>query len=194
MNPIDSIKAGIINNEPYKLIARRVFLSFPTLAFAGKEDIEFEIRNDISEYFKVPIISIQVAGSSKTGYSPYKKREFISGESDLDIAVINNDLFNKYSEISHKATKGYTDLSKFPINRKTSENEINYFLNSLNNSFFRPDLMPNSSSKTEWFAYFNKLSNKYFKIFKSINAGIYASEYYFESKQVDCIQKFKKIG
>ena len=185
------IKLGLHQGTPYKLIARKVFLSYPTYVFQNKEEIEFEIKNRISEKFWVPISSIQVSGSSKTGFSFFKERDFIPGESDLDIAIISLPLFIKYSEISHKLSNGYSDQSKFP-RKKSGESQVSYFLANLNNGYFRPDLMPASKFKTEWFEFYNELSNRYYDIFKTINAGIYSTEYFFESKQVDCIYKFEE--
>jgi hypothetical protein len=194
MKSIETIKSSITNKESFKIIARKIFLSYPTFAFFNREEMEFQIKNEVSGYFKIAFGSVQIGGSSKTGFSPYKNRGFVEGESDLDVAIINNPLFTTFSEISHMQTKGYSDLSKFTYNSKTGQNDFHFFQSNLSNGYFRPDLMPNSKEKSEWFTFFNQLSNKYFEIFKSINAGIYASEYFFETKQIDCIRKIGRLN
>lgn len=175
-------------SKSYNLIARKIYIGYPTNIFIGREDMQFDIFNQISEEFKIPLHCIQVTGSSKTGFSYFKNREFIPGESDLDIAIISLNLFNKYSEFVFSFTKGYSDLSKFPV-----KNGVNYFTQYtkyLARGIFRPDLMPMCKEKTDWFTFFNTISSQYYELFKSINAGIYASQYFFEYKQADNIQQF----
>ena len=52
--------------------------------------------------------------------------------------------------------------------------------------------MPDCREKSEWLDFFRRLSNNYFEKFKNINGGIYSSEYFFECKQVECIEEFKR--
>lgn len=178
------------DKQPY-LTSRKIFLSYPTNAFSGKEDQQFEIFNHISEHFQVPYTSIQVAGSAKTGYSYFKAKEFICGKSDLDIAIISLELYNKYTELVYYITKGFSDLSGFPVRRDRDFRKE--YLSYLGKGYFRPDLMPTSKEKQEWFTFFSKLSERYISLFKNINAGIYSSQFFFESKQIEIIEKFKGL-
>ncbi len=183
----DGIRNSLKIGMPHNLIARKIFLTYPTKIFTGSEDLGFEICNVVSCFFKIPINHIQFSGSGKVGYSYFKNREFIPGKSDLDIAIVDLQLFNKYSEIVYGITKGFTDLTKFPTKDDTSV--YHQYLRTLVRGFFRPDLMPYCPQKNEWFKFFNNLSSKYYKLFKNINAGIYASQYFFEQKQIDVVEK-----
>lgn len=173
------------SNKSKELIVRKIYLGYPTDVFKGREDIEFEIINEISGFFKVPYNSIQVAGSAKTGYSYHKERNFVEKESDLDIAIISQDLFLKYSEIVFGITKGFSNLSSF-----SKQKDFRDYKEYIAKGIFRPDLMPFGPEKKEWFKFFNGLSRKHFEIFKNINAGIYISQTFFEFKQLDNIERY----
>ena len=96
MDHLEAIDAGLTAKQPYNEIARKVFLTYPTKAFVGNEERQYEILNSVAEYFRVPITSIQVAGSAKLGQSVHKKTAFIPGQSDLDLAIIDSHLFAWY--------------------------------------------------------------------------------------------------
>lgn len=199
MKSLNGIKSGIAANASPHAISRKIYLSYPTAALTDKEDIEFEIKDAIADYFRVNFTSIQVCGSSKTGISFFKDSLFRQGDSDLDIAIVDPLLYKDYLEISHDVTNGFTDLSLFkPI--KGDRSDLSFFKN-LKKGFFNPSLMPNCDEKTKWFEFFLRLSQNYYRLFKNINAGIYLSEYFFESKQregidlyIDNIEKYDKIS
>ncbi|MFS0601124.1 hypothetical protein [Peribacillus frigoritolerans] len=182
----DTLKRDWHKSVPKEDIVRKIYISFPTKAFEGKEDVGFQICDEISKFFEIPFNSVQVVGSAKTGKSYYKFTDFAVAKSDLDIAIISPELFLKYTEICHRVTKGYSDQSMFSLNRH-GKSDIYEFKKNLTQGMFRPDLMPNSPSKDDWRRFFNKLSNKHHKLFKNINAGIYSSQYFFEYKQIDAL-------
>ena len=177
-------------SAPHRFIARRLFLYDFGCVFEDNQDSGFAILNAICERFKQPFSAIKVVGSAHTGYSYYKTRDFVAGESDLDIAIISTSLFQEYSQAVYWMTHRYTDLSNFPRNKGVSVAQE--FRNYLGSGQFRPDWMPNSQLKTDWFGFFNKLSNKHADLFKNINAGIYLSEAFFEMKHASIIEAFKK--
>jgi hypothetical protein len=186
------IQKGIELGHRSEVISRKIYITYPTFAFEGDYDLEFDLLNSVSTEFKIPISSIQIAGSSKTGYSYVKSKEFVKGTSDLDVAIVDPWLFQKYCEIVMRETAGFKDLSKF---ERTSElNKYDIYSSSLSKGFFRPDCMPVCEAKKKWFNFFNKLSQKYLSYFENINAGIYFSQVFFEYKQatnIDIIRKGK---
>ena len=169
----DGIKLGIQQSSSDHEIARKIYLCYPTQAFINNEEIAFDILNRVSTNFNIQFTNVQVVGSSKTGYSYHKNREFRSGESDLDIAIIDSNMFLKHARIAFKVTKRYQDLTSF---RTTEQHQG--FVSYLAKGMIRPDLMPRCKEKDEWFEFFNRLSSDYYQLFKNINGGIYA-DYYF---------------
>ncbi len=190
MDHIESIESGIKEKMPYNEIVRKVYLVYPTKALIGNEDRQYMILNDISCYFSIPIMSVQIAGSAKTGKSFYQNRDFIPGVSDLDIAIIDSSLFAYYMELVFTLTKGYSDRPKFPI--KEGRSTVDEYLSYLSKGIFRPDLMPTCRERAEWNNFFGKLSDKHSDLFKSVNAGIYMSQAFFENKQRTAIKDFIK--
>lgn len=191
MKSIVGIKNGIEKNETSKVIARKLFLSYSTEVFKENEDKEFYIKDTIARKFEVPFSSIEIAGSSKTGLSFFKDKKFEPGKSDLDIAIISLPLFNKFSEVAHQHSQGYSNLTVFPFYK--GMNTVKQFRKGISNKgFVNPFFMPNCELKSKWLDFFNALSNNYFDLFKKINGGIYASEYFFECKQEVCINQYKK--
>lgn len=176
--------------EPREIV-RQIYISFPTYAFEDNRELEFEILNEISNFFRIPFHVIQVVGSAKTGTSYFKNREFIIGESDLDIAIISPELYLRYMEITFVHTKGFVDLQGF-YNKPGKSNvaQLRNFKNNLSKGMFRPDLMPDCEEKTAWWEFFEKLSNKHYKLFKNINAGIYMSQSFFEFKQIEGLERY----
>lgn len=188
----EGIELGIEKKHRNEVIARKIYLSFPTNVFVGKEELQFEITNSIANQFKIPLSAIQIVGSAKTGYSYYKNQEFKPGESDLDVSIISKELFTNYSEKVLIETKGFKDLSSFGRNID-GKSDFSSYRTYINKGIFRPDLMPACDAKRKWFNFFNKLSGKHFDLFDSINAGIYLSQKFFEYKQADNIDFYKEI-
>lgn len=186
MDHLDAIDAGVTAKKPFHEIARKVFLTYPTKAFVGKEEQQFEILNDVASHFRVPITSIQVAGSAKLGYSLHKKAAFAPGQSDLDLAIIDGSLFAHYLEIGLKLSKGYSDGTVFPI-RDGASTKTEY-LRYLARGIFRPDLMPIGQQRADWNNFFGQLSARHSALFKSISAATYISQSCFESKQRSAIR------
>lgn len=188
MDHIEAIETGLKGMLPYNEIVRKVYLAYPTKALIGDEERQYQILNEISCFFNIPIMSIQVAGSAKTGRSFHKQRDFQPGNSDLDIAIIDGELYKKYMEEIFTITKGYTDKSGFPLKngKSTSEEYISY----LTKGIFRADLMPTCEARKQWNKFFGQLSRRHGDLFKKINAGIYMSQTFFENKQRSAIKCF----
>lgn len=191
MNYDDAITAGITNCDPYHEIARKVYLAYPTKVFVGKEEKQYEIINDISCFFSIPYSSIQIVGSAKTGKSYRKNTNFSSKDSDLDVAIVDTALFFQYMELVFKLTKGYQDRSGFTKHGGGSSFES--YITYIGKGIFRPDFMPSCAQRASWRIFFEKLSASNAGLFKSISAGIYASQSFFEYKQRSSIAEFKLI-
>ncbi len=175
---------------PQRFVARRLFLYDFCYVFEKNPDQGFQILNAICEKFKLPFTAVKVVGSAHTGYSYLKKRDFVPGESDLDVAIISPSLFQEYSQSVYWLTHRYSDLSRFE--RRDGVSTAQDFRNSLGSGQFRPDRMPTCQLKADWYSFFNKLSNSYADLFKNINAGIYLSEGFFEMKNASILEAYEK--
>ncbi|MEM0575658.1 hypothetical protein [Flavobacterium polysaccharolyticum] len=188
MTHLESIDEGLKSNKPHNEIVRKIYLTYPTSALIGNEERQFQILNEISEYFSIPIMNVQVVGSSKTGYSFHKKTTFSFLKSDLDIAIIDGNLFQHYTECVFKSTNGFTDRTGFPF--YDGKSTYQQYVNCVAKGIFRPDLMPTGKKRLNWLKFFGQLSSKNKDLFKSINAGIYLSQTFFEYKQTSNINEY----
>lgn len=188
MTHLESIEEGLKANKPHNEIVRKIYLTYPTSVLVGNEERQFQILNEISEYFNVPIMSIQVVGSSKTGYSFHKRTIFNAVTSDLDVAIIDPNLFQNYTEWVFKNTSGFTDRTGFPV--IGGKSTYQQYVNAVAKGIFRPDLMPTGKKRLNWLKFFGQLSGRNKDLFKSINAGIYLSQIFFEFKQASNINEY----
>lgn len=187
MNHIESIEKSLKDRLSYNEIVRKIYLTYPTSALIDREEMQYEILNEISQHFMIPINHIQVCGSSKIGQSFHKVSTFTPKISDLDIAIIDPNLFLKYSELVFTITNGFQNLTKFTTTKGSSFGSYTQYISK---GIFRPDLMPSCPERANWFNFFNMLSLKHNDYFKSINAGIYNSQLFFEYKQLASIKDF----
>ena len=188
MNYIESIDKGLSERKSHSEIARKIFLTFPTKVLVGDEERQFDILNEISSYFNIPITNVQVVGSAKTGQSFHKENTFTPKESDLDIAIVDTSLFLSYTEWVFKKTKGFSDKTSFPI--RDGRSTFNQYSTYVSKGIFRPDLMPSGNKRANWNKFFGQISSKHKDLFKSINAGIYLSQTFFELKQEKTIKDY----
>ncbi|RYE38997.1 MAG: hypothetical protein EOP24_45500 [Hyphomicrobiales bacterium] len=174
-----------LNYGPDKAM-RKLFGFDGSVILQENRDDGFEILNSVAEFFNLQFRAIHVVGSAHTGYSYFKGRDFVAKQSDLDLAIIDAELFRQYCEHAFVATKGYTDLTGFSSDNYPSFKEY------LVRGIFRPDLMPGCAHKQRWFTFFNRLSGPYHSLFDNINCGIYLSDQFFETKQAPLFSEFKK--
>lgn len=190
MNYFEAIKAGADARTSYTEIARKIFLTYPTHAFVGNEELQYSVYNEIAIFFDIPISAVHVAGSAKIGKSIHKGRDFMPGTSDLDIAIIDMRLFTRYMEHVCKISKNYSDLTQFPVINNFSTCEA--YLRYLSKGIFRPDLMVFGQERAKINNFFGTLSSRYSDLFSSINSSIYLSEIFFQNKQRSVITNIMK--
>lgn len=188
MDHIESINLGLANKTPHNEIVRKIFLTYPTKVLIGNEERQFDILDEISKYFDVPITSVQVVGSAKLGLNLLSKIDFDKNRSDLDIAIIDSHLFRKYTEMIFQETDGYNDRSKFSL--ENGKSKFKSYESYISKGIFRPDFLPSGKTRINWNIFFNNLTEKNRDLFKSISGGIYFSQIFFEEKQCKTLKKY----
>jgi len=186
---IDAIRRDKESKVPKEVISRKIYLSYPTMVFNDEPDIEFEIINEISEELGVPFTSVQIVGSAKTGFSYHKKRKFIAGESDLDVAIISPAKFIEMLDYAYILTNGYSTDVLFD-----NPQYADVFKAMIKYGTVDPRYLPNGELKNRWEFFFRKLSNKYIKKFQYISARVFATQCLFEMYQSRAITSFFEEG
>lgn len=141
----------------------------------------FELRQEIADNFGIHPNDVYLVGSGKLGSSiaPKKRYRPFADTSDLDIAVVSNELFDGIWKdvFAYKTSVGY-----WP-----AETE---FKDYLFRGWIRPDKLPPSSSfelGDRWWDFFRRLtsSGKYGRF--KITAGLYKEHSFLESYQGICV-------
>ena len=93
--------------------SKRLFLGERAVAFVNDVDREFSIKTEVSRAFQVSHSSIYFCGSAQLGFSIHKDTEFTPRRSDLDIACIDANLFQKAWMDALQATRAFSDPTAF---------------------------------------------------------------------------------
>jgi hypothetical protein len=173
-------------------MARKLFLSYPTCAFLDDHEVEFSIRDRVRRLYGIPLSSVQVTGSAKTGFSLIKNTEFKKGASDLDLAIIDHPLFLKVWEEAHELSNGF-DATKFQDSYKDGKHIVGSgqkrFLQYLQRGIISPDFLPTGEPRRRILSDFSRVTQDHQDSFSKISAFFYAGEYFFQSKQKEAIDK-----
>ncbi len=183
----DTVRKDVERGEDRVVVSRKIYLSFPTSVFLDDYPLEFDIKNEIHMGLDVPFMSIQIVGSSKTGYSYVHDREFIPGESDLDVAIIDKASFIEMLDYTHELTNGYSNDELF-----VHPNHATRFRAEIKYGSITPYFLPIGDLREKWIIFFRTLSNKHSRLFGNINAKVYASQFLFEMAQYRAIEEYFK--
>lgn len=133
-----------------------------------------KIISAISKKIKIPYHDIKVIGSSHLGFSLVKPKDqnkvkfFDKQTSDIDIAIINKELFYHIFMLNMKSTSFYTDLVGFIDKR-----DVQYCKKNMLKGFIRPDKIGDKNYRTKWLRFFEDISQEYDI---KISAAIYLDE------------------
>lgn len=166
--------------------SRKEFLLDGASYFSEKSDLYLDIKDRIAGHTKLPLSMIRVCGSAYWGKSFTTEKDFSPGVSDLDVALVSDQLFVRaLSEVRIK-TFNFTNLTLFPT---TGAPEI-FQDYAYKKGIIRIDQMPKTDTKTWIDSIFQNVSKSYLQHFNNINAVIYDSEMSFTNKQTGALLKF----
>lgn len=161
--------------------ARRLFIEERPASLSRQREKEFDIKTEISQYFKIPYSSIHFCGSAQLGFSIYKDKLFELAISDLDVACVNTDLFQKLWIDIVKATRSFTDSTPFGV---MSVEQIELFKEQiLKRGMIRIKVMPKSQLSQLHKQFEGQISRKHTATFNRITLAVYMNEYAFCWKQ-----------
>jgi hypothetical protein len=179
----NEVERCIRNNGDKLVTSRKIYLSYPTAVFVDEPDLEFEIKNQIADFFNVGIHCVQFTGSAKTGWSFHSEKEFEKGESDLDAAIISSENFIKYISIISSETNKYTNLSGFRRNLQGVSHADLLRDGIARHSLINLKYLPNGETRQRISKFFNRMTREYNELFREISVVIYATASCFENKQ-----------
>jgi hypothetical protein len=161
--------------------ARRLFIEERAASLQQERDREFAIRTEISSFFSIAYSAVSCCGSGQIGFSIHKNKFFEPCVSDLDVACIDVELFQRAWIDVVSTTRAFSDLTPFgsrsPKSIETFKEQI------LRRGMIRITAMPQSALSRSWSQFQGQLSRKHTAIFKNLNFAIYMNEYAFCWKQ-----------
>lgn len=177
---IDQFKADLRELTSIELVRKYLYSGSGGML---TDDQHYQLKNEISLHLGVHFNDIVLVGSSKLGFSikPTKRYFPFGEESDIDVAVVSTNLFQKVWQESYLYRKGGAD---WPA---ASE-----FFKYLSKGWIRPDKLPAGGIfefSASWWDFFNELTaSRRFGPYK-IRAGLYQSLFFLEEYQKICIEQ-----
>lgn len=188
----DNLEQNRKDRTSSREMARKLYLSYPTCALAEDPETEYSIRNRFALLYNVPLSSVQIIGSAKTGFSLIKKSAFAAKTSDLDVAIIDGRLFYQFWEDAYDTSRGF-EANRFQDPLQEGQPIVGggqrRFLSLLQRGIIAPDFLPPGHLRQRLIADADRISANYKKHFAKISAFFYASELFFQSKQQDAVEK-----
>lgn len=162
-------------------IFRKYFLS--GACYTLGDDHHYRLKEEVCEHFSVEFNDVILVGSGKLGFSikPNKRYVPFGDESDIDLAIVSTNLFERIWEEAYLYKKSSADWPN-----------KNIFFKYVSEGWIRPDKLPPSKyfAFTErWWRFFNEItkSNRYGPY--KIRAGLYYSHFFLKEYQTICIEQ-----
>lgn len=183
-----------INNDEECLdFCRKSLLHGTPWIFKDKDAEYYEFRKRIAEKFNISFHEVYITGSAKLGFSPYKKTIF-SYDSDVDVAIVSSQLFEKIMESIREYQMQLRESRK-----AVSEWEIHKYHKFLEYGaigWMRPDHLPHSfrvkSLKDDWFDFFTSISYGKSEVGNyKVSAGVFKTYKHLEQYTLSSIKSLK---
>lgn len=175
-------------------LCRRTIIHGTPAIFSGREDDFYSFRNRIAKTFDVDFHEVYIVGSAKIGFSPFKKYKKFDLDSDIDVAIVSNRLFETIMD-KIRIFQMEIRASRRQITRHEIDN-YHKFLEYTALGWIRPDKLPMSVQirelKSNWFDFFNSISYGKSEVGNyKVNAGAFKGYRHLELYTLDGIKKVK---
>ncbi|MCG3691094.1 hypothetical protein [Aliarcobacter butzleri] len=159
---------------------------------------EIKFKYEVSKKLNISHTNVIIMGSSKNGFSlkpdkdnslNYSFKHFNEDKSDIDLTIIDSNIFDKELESIYKETQHYRkDLINLIFDSK--ENSYDNFSRYVLRGLIKSDLLPNNY---KWPEYINEISRTYVHKFQiDVTIAIFKSWEYFMSYNRKNLQKIQK--
>lgn len=184
------------NNESLQDFCRKKVLHGIPHVFINREDDYYNFRKEISNQFDISFHEVFITGSGKLGFSPFKNTIF-NLDSDIDVALISNKLFDNIMQIISNFQIRLRE--KKSILTQKDQKKYHIFLEYIALGWIRPDLLPiewqvTNNLKTQWFDFFESLSHGKSSVGNyKVSAGIFKNHNSFERYTISGFNQIKGI-
>ncbi|MCB0321643.1 MAG: hypothetical protein KDD60_12015 [Bdellovibrionales bacterium] len=173
---------------------RQKLLHGTPFVFLGREDDFFCFKKRICAHLDVHHTEVYIVGSGKLGFSPVKRTPF-SLDSDIDVAIVSPDLWEKFFELGLRLEYGIRSF-EVSLHKSQWQKYIEYLRYGAM-GWVRPDLIPSvppmRDLKQEWFDFFNSISFEKSEVGNyKVTAGIYRSQAHLEKYSAHSFRKVQR--
>jgi hypothetical protein len=172
--------------ESHSQKAERIFLSCTPAVFKNDLKAWSEIKKRIANHLRIPKHSVLACGSAMIGYSFIKERAFDAKTSDLDIAIVNSELFIRCIEETFVSTNSLTDETTFT--RIAGQNSANLYKEALAKGRIYTKHLPQKAFRKNFDHLLRQATQTHAHLFNEITCAIYASEKLFIEKQTKIVE------
>lgn len=173
---------------------RKHVLHGTPFVFEGREDQFYDFQKRIATEYDISFHQVFITGSGKLGFSPLKETKF-SYDSDIDVAIVSESLFDQYMEHIRKYQMEVRRARNSLTEREISE--YHTFLEYIAIGWMRPDKLPLSFQigvlKCNWFAFFESLSHGKSEVGNyKVSGGVFKSYRHLEAYSMSGMKELKR--
>lgn len=185
---LSEFKEDLLNKSisDKEIVDKYILFGTPYI-FREDERKYYSLKKVIADHFGISQTNVIMVGSAKLGFSiaPHKLFRKITDESDIDVVIISEKLFDSFWE----------SLFEFNINitSRTEKEDQTYkkFLEYFFRGWLRPDKFPfNYHNKQQWFDFFKRISYKDYDK-RKVTGAIYRNEYFFRKYHENNIKEIR---
>lgn len=187
------LKATKDDDAEIDLCRKAVLHGTPNI-FRNREDDFYLFRKRIAEKFDIAFYEVYIVGSAKLGFSPHKGKVF-DLESDVDVAIVSNKLYEKILESIYRYQMELRQSRVSVTDREISL--YHKFLEYVAIGWIRPDKLPNSFQvgqlRDDWFVFFGSISNGKSEVGNyRVSAGVFKNYRHLEEYTLSGLKALKR--
>ena len=192
MITVDEFKGKLRDKSISDLeIVQRYITHGHPFVFEGDEDKYFRLKQTVAQKFGLNPQDVIMVGSGKLGFSisPLKRWQPSHDESDIDVAIISSDIFDRFWKELYDFNIKLTD--------RTVEQEKQYyrFLDYFFKGWLRPDVFPFSYvGQKEWLDFFKSISYGEFGDHRKISGAVFRDWGFYEAYHTSNIREIRNGG
>lgn len=186
---LKALKDEIVS-KPLTRVINKYVLSGDSKCFGGDVDFILELKEILSDYFKVPIKNIEIVGSAKLGLSLSKERygSKYDKNSDIDLVLVSPELFDKAWHELLKLEYKFHQLSE----KERAFLEDCY--RTLHRGFISPEkLPPTTDFHKYWWSKFSELSSIKKYEYRKIRGRLFKDWWFAEKYYSINLKKLSQI-
>jgi hypothetical protein len=167
---------------------RRVYCDQRSFELPEKHRVEFEIKEKVADYYGIDFNSVLICGSAHLGFSPVKETIFEIGYSDIDIAIVDCNLFQLIWSRIIEDTHSFTYQHLFPPGPKRCSGAEFMQTMIAKRGLIHGHILPYTASFDTHRELTAELTKSYSKYFSKVSFGFYMNEIAFHLKQLSAIK------